>query len=580
MGPLHPPLGDKLSDTDPISNSVVITGLDFARDGANLLRPGRYPGSCLNSYIHESLHHMCFRSPVGSAIAYLYHRGFQRAADHLVLGDTSEYDEYDVLDDIVRAEALIRMMRPLAEGIALFGEFDAFPGDAKSRSPVFLNTANAFSMHVAGSEKLSIDDVLRRLLGHGRSSRLGRHRKENLLMQDFTTHNGGYLPGYLLVKNFQFALFRQLGCRKFLDSEFYLHFVINWFYSDFNLVRTLLDSSKTLSPFDKDSIAEHDAHNAISTAYQVRMKELFARLTVEQVECFDELMAGEDRVPWWKIQIGTDPVEAKLIEEKLRTDTNHLIDFSRPGSPGQRISRAICYDSIIRRDYMCIGSFLEDIEIDNTGATTIAHDWMNEKRPVMVLGRSEKKGPYRGKAVVDVLQSSLSGRVFITVYADDERVIMRSVAQDFEEEQKSLGSTNLSTERCRLIKAWMRDTIDKVTGKDTTAGMFREHYKRCSAKFTEAVYHAWCGAVVGPEAELGEDSGTLLALAGRDTKFLRTIAALGCVGSPIFTDTTIAECCGEQGLAVVDFMARVQEIEKKCKFRFLIPVGRNWVLSV
>src|SRR5258708_11032875 len=125
-------LGDKLSNTDPISNSVLISGLDFQRDGGNLLLPGRYPMACLGSYIHEALHHMCFRSPVGSAIAYLYHRGFLRAFDHTTLGEAAAYDEYQVLEDTVRVETILTIMRPLAEGIALFGEFDAWPGASKS----------------------------------------------------------------------------------------------------------------------------------------------------------------------------------------------------------------------------------------------------------------------------------------------------------------------------------------------------------------------------------------------------------------------------------------------------------------
>ena len=240
----YPALGDKLSDTDPISNSVVISGLDFARDGANLLRPGRYPGSCINSYLHESLHHMCFRSPVGSAISYLYHRGYLHAADYLELGSASEYDQDDVLDDIVRVEGLLRMMRPLAEGIALFGEFDAFPGAAKSISWVFRNAASAFAENIPGWKELQLDELLRRLLLIVRSSPQGRRCKENLLMQGLTTHNGGYLPGYLLVKRFQLALFNHLGCRKLLDSEFYLNFIVHWFYADYNLVKILLDSSR------------------------------------------------------------------------------------------------------------------------------------------------------------------------------------------------------------------------------------------------------------------------------------------------------------------------------------------------
>jgi hypothetical protein len=574
-------LGDKLSDTDPITNSVVISGLDFSRDGANLLRPGRYPGSCINSYIHESLHHMCFRSPVGSALSYLYHRAFQRALDYVTLGEASAHDGIDVLGDIVRVEGLLHLMRPLAEGIALFGEFDAFPGDAKSISWVFRNTAIAFAEHVPGSNTLQVDQILHELLRRARQSQLGRQRKENLLMQGLTTHRGGYLPGYIFVKNLQFSLFGHLGSRKLLDSEFYLHFITYWFYNDFSLVKTLLDGKKTLSPFTETSIAERDAFNAIAAAFQNRVKELFNRLTKEQVEHFDEMLVAEDRAAdWWKIQIGTDLTEAKSIGEKLMADSNALIDFTSPGSQEQILARSVCHDNMIRRNYMCIGSFLEDIEINDGRAATIGRSLRNEKLPVVALGNSEKKGPYRGKAAIDVLQSGLSGSVFLTVYAENERVTIRSMAKNFEAEQKSLGDVNLSTEQCRLIKTWMRDIIIAAIGKDTTAAMLREHYKKSSEQSTEAIYRSWCGLVVGPEVELIEHPGALLSLAGGNTKFLRTIGALGCVGSPIINDQAISECCDEQGLSTADFMARAKAVELENKFRFLIPVGSYWALTV
>src|SRR5258705_12621677 len=128
MSVVYEALGDKLSNTDPISNAVMISGLSFQRDGVNLLRAGHYPSGCLGAYIHESLHHMCFRSPVGAAIAFLYHRAFVRAADQVVKTERSQFDDLHVLEDIARVETILHVMRPLAEGIALFGEFDAWPG--------------------------------------------------------------------------------------------------------------------------------------------------------------------------------------------------------------------------------------------------------------------------------------------------------------------------------------------------------------------------------------------------------------------------------------------------------------------
>jgi hypothetical protein len=125
--------------------------------------------------------------------------------------------------------------------------------------------------------------------------------------------------------------------------------------------------------------------------------------------------------------------------------------------------------------------------------------------------------------------------------------------------------------------------LDNEQGRSTRGELTQMPIHRVnqrSEQFTEALYRGLCGRVVVPGAELAEHPGALLALAGGDTKFLRTIAALGCVGSPIVNSESIAKCCEQQGLSSEDFMTRAQAIETKHKFRFLIPVGRYWALTV
>ena len=320
-------------------------------------------------------------------------------------------------------------------------------------------------------------------------------------------------------------------------------------------------------------VAKTDAFNAITDAFQHRIKELFTQLTAEQIERFDEMLV-EDRTEWWRIQIGTNPTDAKSINDKLIADSNDLIDMERPGSLEQLASRAVCYDNMIRRNYLCIGTFLEDIEISDSGTVKIGRSWSNEKLPAAFLGSSEKQGPYKGKAAIDVFQSGLSGHMFLTVYAEHERVTLKSFVEEFKKEQETLALVNLSTEKCRLMKTWMRSIIEQAIGKNTTAAWFHEYYRKSSEQFTEALYRSWCGGLVGPGADLAEHQGALLALPGVDTKFLRTIAALGCIGSPIVSSKSIAKCCEQQGLSREDFMPRAH------KLQFLLPVGRYWGLTV
>jgi hypothetical protein len=583
MNASYPSLGSRLSDTDPINNSVLISGLKFAGDGVNLLLPGRYPIARLGSYIHEALHHRCFRSPVGAAISFLYHRGFQRAIDLLSLGEACEFDELHVLADIARVEAVLHMMRPLPEGIALFGEFDAYPGESRSLSNVFLRTAVAFAEAVPDwQKKPRIDELLRGVLDCGQSLIGTQLRKENLLMQGFTTQNGGYLPGYFMVKNLQFALLRRLRCDKFLDAEFYLHFIVDWFYGDFELVSTLLDKSKTVLTFHDESV---DAIDAIFHAFQHRVGALFTDLSADAVEKLDDLLVSSDMVPWWKLQLGMAQSQAKAIEEKLLVDINHLTDDAdRPGSEVQRAARAMCYDSVMRRDYLCLGSFAEDIEILTNGQVVIGNVESDPRFPsaVFFVGNSRKPGPWKGKATFDVLQSGRSGRVFFAVYANNELVVLDCRADGFDEERPEIEGFNVSTEHCRTIKAFMKDKINKALDTEVAA-IVRDHYKAESEKITETIYRNWCGClmtVVGPEADISMEPGTLLKLCARDTKFLRTLAALGCVGSPIFAQDDLERVCKANGLTTEEFKARATSVEREHNLRLMYPLDSFFALTV
>lgn len=575
-------LGDKLSNTDPISNSVLISGLDFSRDGANLLLAGRYPMACLNSYIHESLHHMCFRTPVGTAIAYLYHRAFLRACDHVTLQEASPFDDYHVLEDVARVETILHIMRPLAEGIALFGEFDAWPGESLSLSATFRSVAVAFAEAVPNWREKRLPEILHGILARGRSRPAAQRRKENLLMQGFTTCGGGYLPGYFLVKNLQIALCQCVRSPLLLDSEYYLNFLIHWFYGDFGLVHALLDETKEMASFTQHSVIERDSINAISVAFQRRFSELF-KLTADQIEWHDKTI-GAQAVPWWQSQIGMDLIQARQMDETLENRVNELIDYTdAASSPGQQALRALCHDNFVRRDYMCVGSFDEEIEILANGRVQLARNAAHANFPVMSFGQSDMPGPYTGRAVVDILQSGASEKRFFAVYAGPDRVTLNSLADDFEDERERLAGINLSTSQCRVAKEWMRTAIDNALPPDGSAAVLRTHYREQAERGADAIYRNWCGAMMqahGREAHIPADPGVLLTMCDRDSRFLRTVAALGCSGSLLLGEDEIVEACASNSISVDAFRGRARAVEERHGFRFFNPLGDHVILAI
>jgi hypothetical protein len=246
LSDFHCSVGDARSITDPVTNWVMISGVDLKRDLANMIRGGKYPLSCLPIFLHEAVHHMCFDSPVGMALSMLQLRARRKALLHITNSQSSAVDKYDVAEDAIRYESAIHIMRPLAEGLALFGEFDAFPGD----SPVMSNVMKimAINFREPREERETIADTARRILWGTRVGSLFTERKADLLVQPLVTTSGGYLAGYLTVKNLQLILMKKMQSGRFLDSDLFLFYLLTYFYHDFGFVATLLDPDHELDP--------------------------------------------------------------------------------------------------------------------------------------------------------------------------------------------------------------------------------------------------------------------------------------------------------------------------------------------
>lgn len=578
------PVGDRLSDTDPISNSVMISGLSFVTDAANLIRPGRYPLRCLPAYVHESLHHACFLTPVGTALAASYLRGFRRAYALNHRGEASQVDAWTVLDDVVRTDTALHLMRPLAEGIALFGEFDAHPGDAKSLLRVFRNVAIAFGGAVDGWEELSVGAILDCLLPAVRNEEFMRRRKENLLMQGFSTRNGGYLPGYYFVKNLQGALIRQIKNEKLFDSDFYLNFILHWFYSDYALVEALIDGDRSLNPFSSDTLETRDSIQAVSTAFQRRVTHLLTTVTDQDIEAFDERMSSPGVNSWADVQIGMPPERAREIDARL-TDFVDEVIATRDVSDDRDGLAIFVADSLLRRRaYLCVGSFAETIEINEHGRVQLGEAAGDTPFPVMSLGSSKVAGPWKGRGTIDVMRSEASGKIFLVAHREAELVATFAPALDPGAEKDELADLNLSTAFCRDAKILIQSELESALASDESAVFLRSYYQREYERVTEEVYRNWCGAlmtVFGPEGQIPEHEGAFLDLCAGDTTFLRILAALGCAarGGMLFEEQ-IEAVCEAYGVDRSEFSRRLEQIEKSHRLLLLYRVGDATFLAI
>jgi hypothetical protein len=158
----------------------------------------------LPEVVHELTHHWSFASPVGEALTLLR---LETLAGVLASGaQTSGAELRRLLDPLARYQHAAFGLRPVAEAMALFAEFDATPG---------------------GSEVTALPLWLATYL-------LARHR-ELLVGMNWTRP---YATGYAALQGWWERLRAQSVAAA--DSEVFLCFMRRWFYEDLELVDLLL----------------------------------------------------------------------------------------------------------------------------------------------------------------------------------------------------------------------------------------------------------------------------------------------------------------------------------------------------
>ena len=238
MYPIHlaGPISGRRAYTDPISNAVANSSVDPLEVGQELAE-GRLSPEFLNVVLHETTHYSSFLSPVGYALGALM-------AAHTAnpVGFIDDQDRVEGPARIaIQAEVLATYFTPLLEGLALFSEFDAAPGAspvASTVSSVALRLFCKADLTASASLGRPIQpfEYLNQFICRSRTNSDAVARKLSLLGQPLES-DSGYLIGYLWIK----ALWRVLigPCRKLLDTDLFMSFIIDYFFGDFKLASLL-----------------------------------------------------------------------------------------------------------------------------------------------------------------------------------------------------------------------------------------------------------------------------------------------------------------------------------------------------
>lgn len=241
MTPLAPGRFCSHSDrswTDLYTNVTLFAEVDLLWHLRGIVSAGEYvlPPRLAPAFIHEATHHWCFYTSVGTALTLLFLRTRRRA--HAARSGLQSFSCDEICPDVAKVEAAEECLRPLAEGLALFAEFDVTPRmifTSKVSLPLWW-TNHFFS--TTGRELVA--KGLSEMLTTLRSSPEMERRRRGVLADECTGKGGGYLPGYLAVK--QMWLMAVEEDTRFIDRDLFMMFFKSLIFADMGLVTILLDS--------------------------------------------------------------------------------------------------------------------------------------------------------------------------------------------------------------------------------------------------------------------------------------------------------------------------------------------------
>lgn len=175
------------SFVDPTTNEMIVSDFDVT-EYLEWVQGRPVTGSgVLANFLHEWTHRWCFHSLVGSALSLLRMRAACRA-----------YRGRSAFEDYVRCMTASTILEPLAEGLALFAEFDTYPGNSRWMSQTLTATLVFFAPAVQTDGKPL--RLLEGLLQTLRRDPLLLERKAGIYARPIN-FSDPYLLGYLSVRS-------------------------------------------------------------------------------------------------------------------------------------------------------------------------------------------------------------------------------------------------------------------------------------------------------------------------------------------------------------------------------------------
>jgi hypothetical protein len=459
-------------------------------------------------------------------------------------------------------------MRPLAEGMALFGEFDVTPGNSAVISQVMLTAAISF-LELSNQPDETTVAQAGTLFGSAlMTARLRprfRNRKANLLVRPLTLDDGGYLAGYLTVKNCWHHFRSIAGVSKFADTDLFLTYLRSFFYDDFGLVAVLLDPDKEIASVGAGPI---DSAEAISRYLQERFLRLAEFTTPAAIDEFETAMVAKEDPMVPPTAIGSDPALAARGKDLLDGMIKELDFDGPPDSLEKRLLRAHHW-LVAQRDLMCVGSFDAPIRVNGHKrvlVTAPATATSQFSPPIFSFKAIADASPAQGEGSVEFFLSPAGHYSVLTVTLDDRVVAVESgspnLTSDLREQVAEYRASLTAAQEER--KVW-RAIVDAMLDELAASDDYLSHYRQNNRRVAEAIYFPKALLfTTDPHLDAAIEqlrADGLYTVLGTDFDLIRGAAALSLVGSFNNTIRTAREWLAESNInvdSVIELLSRMR----------------------
>ena len=303
----------------------------------------------------------------------------------------------------MRFEFAQKLLRPMAEGLALFAQYDVEP---HPKTKIISRPMSwAYNLFTRPEEDESARKLFRPLLAALRRMRLtdaSVKSKANLFLEPLKASAGGYLPGYLTVKGL-WRLARRVTPR-FDDPDLFYTFLQRYIYRDYGLVALLLQERVVGQPAAM-ALVEYLENRIASFGY------LDLEAEADRLDRMEEIII-HDPEGGISPAINTDPA---LVEEgkRLLREASEQLSPGEDDPPEIRIAKVASSMTLAQRELMCIGRATVQVEPAEPGFIRVKLD--GETLLEMPAVKKWKPRPERGMLTLYLSLSALYKVVAVTV---------------------------------------------------------------------------------------------------------------------------------------------------------------------